>query len=160
MAVSQPVIDRIWASFLALLLGYYFVVAPARQVWQDYWLVKDGQQTVAVITKEHWAGHDVVVYRYRVNEQEYTGQDHRSYQAPKYVRVMPGEKSVIYFSTSHPWLSAINRPRTVMVEGLPVVLLVWAIEALLIGTVINPRGRWALNLSGRSTDRPPEHKLE
>jgi hypothetical protein len=157
---SQPTLERIWVSFLALLLGYYFVVEPARQVWLSYWLVKDGQEGVAIITKEHWAGHDVVVYRYRVNQQEYTGQDFRSYQAPQYARVMPGEKSIIYFSASHPWLSAINRPRTVMVEGLPVVLLVWAIEVLLIGTVINPRSRWALKFSGQRKTAPPVHKLE
>jgi hypothetical protein len=155
VALSPPTIDRIWASFLALLLGYHFVVEPARQVWQYYWLVKDGQQGVAVITKEHWSGHDIVVYRYRVAQREYTGQDFRSYQDPRYARVMPGEKSVVYYSSSHPWLSAINRPRAVVVEGLPVVLLVWVIDVLLIGTVINPRGRWALNLSGRPPTRQP-----
>jgi hypothetical protein len=152
--------ERVWALLLALLLGYYFVVEPARQVWQDYWLVRDAQQSEAVITKEHWAGHGVVVYRYSVNHQEYTGQDHRSYQGPKYARVMPGEKSVIYYSSSHPWLSAFNRPRTVLVEGLPVVLLVWFIEALLIATLINPRSRWAFNLSGRSEVEPLKRKVE
>ena len=64
MPAPNPTIERIWASLLALLLGYYFVVAPARQVWLYYWLVKDGQESVGVVTKEHWAGHDVVVYRY------------------------------------------------------------------------------------------------
>jgi hypothetical protein len=160
MPVSQPTIEKLWASFLALLPGYYLVVEPARQVWKDCWLVKDAQQTVAVITKEHWAGHDVVVYRYSVNGQEYTGQDRRSYEGAKYTHVMPGEKAIIYFSSSHPWLSAINRPRIVMVEGLPVILIGWAIEVLLIGTVINPRCRWALNFSGQSKTQSGIGKLE
>ena len=160
MAASQPTIDKIWASFLALLLGYFFVVEPVRQVWHDYWLVRDAQQTVAVITKEHWAGHDVVLYRNSVNGQEYEGQDRRSYQGPKYARVMPGENSVIYFSSSHPGLSAINRPRIGMVEGLPVILIAWMIEGLLLGTLINPRGRWALNFSVQSKMPPRIGKLE
>jgi hypothetical protein len=28
--------ERVWALLLALLLGYFFFVEPARQVWQDY----------------------------------------------------------------------------------------------------------------------------
>ena len=124
MPLSSPsTMARVWASSLALLLGYAFVFVPARELWKDHWLVNDGQEGMAVITKEHWGGHGVVVYRYRVGQNVYTGQDRRSWQSPKYAHVMPGEESVVYFSASHPWLSAINLPRNVVVEGLPVVLL-------------------------------------
>jgi len=140
---------RVWASFFALLLGYFFVFGPIHELWRDHWLVKDGQQGMAVITKEHWAGHGVVVYEYRAGQNVYTGQDHRSRQNPKYAHVMAGENSVVYFSASHPWLSAINLPRNVVIEGLPVVLLAWLFEAGLIVTVINPRSPWAFNFDGR-----------
>ena len=137
-------IPRVWAALLALLLGYYFVIGPARELWLNYWLIRDGQQSVAVITHAHWAGHNVFVYRYRVNQTTYKGQDHRSYQNPKYANVLPGQETVVYFSTSHPWLSAINMPPVVMFGGLPVVLVAWVFMFLLTVTAINPRSRWAL----------------
>ena len=148
-SLASSAIDRVWASFLALLLGYAFVFAPIHEVWRDHWLVKDGQEGMAVVTKEHWAGHGVVVYQYRVGQKVYSGQDHRSLQNPKYTHVMPGERSVVYFSSSHPWLSAINLPRDVMIGGLPVVLLAWLLEAGLLVTAINPNSRWALSFGGR-----------
>lgn len=137
-------IPRVWAALLALLLVYYFVIGPARELWLNYWLIRDGQQGVAVITKAHWAGHGVFIYRYCVNQKTYTGQDHRSYRNPKYANVMAGEETVVYFSSSHPWLSAINMPQGVMFGGLPVVLLAWVFVFLLAATAINPKSRWAL----------------
>lgn len=143
-ASSPSNIPRIGAALMALLLAYGFVYGPARELWLNYWLIRDGQQGVAVVTKEHWAGHDVVIYRYQVNQKTYTGQDSRSYQKPKYAKVMPGEKTVIYFSSSHPWLSAINMPQVVMFSGLPVVLLAWLFMFLFAVTAINPNSRWTL----------------
>jgi len=137
-------IPRVWAALLALLLGYYFLLGPARALWLNYWLIRDGQQGVAVITQAHWAGHGIFVYRYRVNQKTYTGQDHRSYQNPKYANVLLGQETVVYFSSSHPWLSAINMPQFVMFNGLPVVLVAWVFIFLLAVTAINPKGRWAL----------------
>jgi len=138
-------IPRVWAALLALLLGYYFVLGPARTLWLNYWLIRDGEQGSAVITKAHWAGHGVFIYRYRVNQKTYTGQDHRSYQNRKYANVMAGDETVVYFSSSHPWLSAINMPQGVMFEGLPVVLLAWMFMFLFTATALNPKGRWALS---------------
>ncbi len=144
-SASGPLnISRVWSALLALLLGYFFVLEPARELWLNYWLIRDGQRAVAVITKPHWAGHDVFVYRYRVNQKTYTGQDYRSFQDPKYRNVMVGEETVVYFSSSHPWLSAINMPPVVMFEGLPVVLLAWFFIFLLAVTAIDPKNRWAL----------------
>lgn len=140
-------LTRLYASLLALLLGYVFVLGPVRQVWRDHWLVKDGQEGIAVVTKEHWAGHNVVIYQYRVGQKVYGGDDRRSRQNPRYNHVQPGEKTVVYFSASHPWLSAINLPRSVGIQGLPVILLGWLLEAGLLVTVINPRSRWAFNFT-------------
>ena len=143
----SPAIDRGWAIFLALFLGYYFVYGPILQVWKDHWLVKDGQEGVGVVTQE--ADHGFVVYQYHVGQNVYTGQDHRSLQNPRYANVMRGEKTVVYFSFSHPWISKINLPDFVGIDKLPVMLLVWPLIAGLIVTVINPNSRWALSPSGR-----------
>lgn len=148
---SSSTLERVWAALIALLLGYFFVLAPIQGLWRDHWLVKDGQEGVGVVTSEHWGGHGIVVYQYRVEQKEYTGQDHRSLQDVRYAHVIPGGKTVVYFSTSHPWLSAINLPQSVTIPGLPVVLLAWLIEVGLIITVIDPKSRGAFNFSGQQT---------
>lgn len=137
-------IPRVWAALLALLLAYYFVIGPVRELWLNYWLIRDGQQSLAIITHAHWAGHGVFVYRYRVNQKTYKGQDYRSYQNPKYANVLPGQETIVYFSSSHPWLSAINMPPVVMFGGLPVMLVAWVFILFLAATAINPKSRWAL----------------
>ena len=160
MAVSDQktseTLDRIFAAALTLLLGYYFIIAPAREAWSNYWLLKDAQEGTAIVTKELWTGHNVVRYRYRVNQKEYTGQDFRSWQDPKYANVLVGEKAPVYFSSTHPWLSALNRPRA-LIEGLPVVILVWFLIALLVVTAINPSSRMALKFSKSQTESPNAH---
>lgn len=149
MPRPTPMVMRLCASFLTVVLGYRFVVSPARELWTNYWLLRDGTQGVAVVLKDDWSGHGIVDYRYRVNQRVYTGQDFRSWQNPKYAHVTAGEESIVYFSSTHPWISAINLPRSVMFEGLPVVLLVWLIEIGLIITIVKPNSRWAFNLSGQ-----------
>jgi len=149
--ISTPSIkqQRISAAFLALLMGYFFVVQPIRGVWDQHWLVKDGIPGMAVVTKWHWGGHNVIVYQYRVGQQVFTGQSRRSLENPKYAHVMPGEKTIVYFSSSHPWISAIDLPHIVAIPGLPVVLLAWFFLACSFITAINPKHRWAVNLSGQ-----------
>ena len=129
--VQKPTatLDRLFAVALTLFLGYYFIIGPAQEAWSNYWLVKDGQEGTAIVSKELSSGHNVVRYRYRVNQMEYTGQDSRSWQDPKYANVLVGERAPVYFSSSHPWLSALNRPRSAMIEGLPVIVLVWFLIA-------------------------------
>jgi hypothetical protein len=146
---SSTVPARVSAALLALLMGYFFVFQTISGIWVQHWLVKDGTPGMAVVTKEHWAGHNVVVYQYRVGQQVYTGQARRSLQNPKYAHVIGGEKTIVYFSASHPWISAIDLPSIVTIPGLPVVLLAWLLEAGFIITAINPKSRWALDLSGQ-----------
>lgn len=102
-----------------------------------------------MIIKENWAGHDVVVYEYRVGRTVYTGQSRRNRRDPKYGDVRPGEKSPVYFSLSHPWISAFDPPDYVGIDGLPVIVLVWFIEACLLITVFKPDSKWALNPARR-----------
>ncbi|PYU33229.1 MAG: hypothetical protein DMG31_09365 [Acidobacteria bacterium] len=137
---------RFFAAVVAVFLGW-LLFGWTTDTWRSYWLRKDGQQGIAVVTKELWTGHDSVAYRYTVNEKEYAGQSMRNWREQKYSRVGLGERSVVYFSASHPWLSLLFKPDTA-VEGLPVLLLVVVLEALALLTIINPKSRWALNFSG------------
>jgi hypothetical protein len=148
MPLSPSNVERFEALFFALVIGYGFIILPAQYTWTNYWLTKDGQQGMAVVTKVLWTGHNGVAYRYRVNQKEYTGAGGRSWQDAKYRLVMPGDQTIVYFSSSHPWLSRLNRPRTAMIEGLPVLLLAWFFEVLFIITVINPKSKWALKSGG------------
>jgi hypothetical protein len=146
LPMSPSTTNRISALVIAVLLGHFFIVVQAQILWKNHWILKDGQQGIAVVTKVPWTGHKAVAYRYRVNQRDYTGEDARSWQDPRYAHVMVGEESVVYFSSSHPWLSLLNRPRTAMVEGLPVVVLAWLFIILFINTAMNPKSRWALNI--------------
>lgn len=144
----SPRVLRLYASILIVVLSFPGVVFPVRELRTNYWLLRDGQQGVAVVLKDHLS-HGRIEYRYRVNQGVYTGQDVRSWQNPKYAHVTAGEESIVYFSSSHPWLSAINLPRGVMFEGLPVVLFIWLILVGLIIAVVKPSSSWALDFSGQ-----------
>ena len=150
MQVSPTNLERFSLLIPALFLAWGFVLLPAQDAWTSYWLLKDGQKGKAVITKVLWSGHDGVAYRYRANQKEYTGEGARNYEDPKFrvYGAQVGEESIVYYSASHPWLSQLRRPRTV-VEGLPVLILAWTILGLMLVTIVNPRHKWALRI-GRS----------
>jgi hypothetical protein len=146
--------QRLFLLIPALLLAHGFIVLPAEDGWTSYWLLRDGKRGKAVITEVLWTGHDGVAYRYRVNGKEYAGKGGRNHEDPRYrvYGAQVGEESIVYYSASHPWLSQLQRPRTV-VEGLPVVILAWVILGLMLVTIVNPRHRWALQL-GQSEAKP------
>ncbi len=148
----RPLLARIFALVVALLLGW-FLAGYAGACWNDYWLLKDGHEGMAIVTYPLWTGHNAVAYRYTVNGKEYTGKSGRNYRDPRYMNVGAGEQSVVYYSTSHPWLSSLRRPEGVG-AGWPVVLFVLLLEALAVITIINPRSRWALNFTGRGSALP------
>ena len=147
--LSSSTVERAFALIIALLLGHFFVVVQAQVVWTNYWLTKDPQQGEAIVTKVLWTGHNAVAYHYWVNQKEYAGEDGRNWQDPRYAKVGVGEKSVVYFSVSHPWLSRLTLPRSAMVEGLPVILLAWCFIVLFLITAINPYSKWALKTGVR-----------
>lgn len=132
-----------------LFLGY-FLFGQAWSAWKNYWLLKDPQQGMAVITKEHWSGHGRVVYRYSVNSTEYSGASSRNWQDPKYSSVQSGGQSVVYFSASHPWISLLFQPRAV-IEGLPGIIIVLFFEFFAIMTIIKPGSGWAFSLDEQKT---------
>jgi hypothetical protein len=136
---------RLVGSIVAVILGA-FLFGWVKSTWRNYWLLGDCQEGMAVVTKESWAGHNTVVYRYTVNKKEYFGSSMRNWRQPKYSKVRAGDQSLVYFSASHPWLSLLYKPQTV-VEGLPVLLIALLLELCAIATIVNPTSKWAFNLS-------------
>ena len=110
----------------------------------------DAQQGMATITKPYWGGHGMYDYRYVVDGRGYTGISYRDWQDPKYSNAQPGGEAVVYFSVSRPWLSLLYKPSAV-IEGLPVLVVVFILELFAVVTVIRPESKWALNLSGKPT---------
>ena len=146
MAEAKPVTAntaRVFGLIIALALGD-FLYLRVMEGWTSFWLFKDAQEGIALITGESPWGHGVVLYQYSVGQSEYTGKSHRNIQNPQYQSVPIGGKSIVYFSASHPWISSLNMPRT-LIEGLPVVFVVLIFEAFAVFTVIRPTGSWAFN---------------
>lgn len=135
---------RIVGLILAIALGQ-FLYLRAREAWKSYWLLKDSQKGIAAIMSEHWSGHNTVDYKYMVNGKEYASHSARNWDDPKYKDAQPGQESVVYFSASHPWLSQLSMPGTIL-EGAPVVLIVLGFEVFAIITIINPTSGWAFSL--------------
>jgi hypothetical protein len=144
---------RLSALIIALLLGQFFYI-QWRSAWTNYWLLTDSREGVATITKELWSGHGQVGYTYAVDQSSYTGKSTRNWQDERYSDVPVGGVSVVYYSASHPWLSLLYKPTT-LVGGLPVIIIAFGIELLLVITVVNPRSKWALNLGGTSRGSSP-----
>ena len=135
---------RIQALLPAVLIAS-FILGIAQGWWTDYWLLQDGQWGTAVIAGGAWGGHDHVDYRYTAGAREYAGSDFRSYPRGLQYKTVAGDHCAVLFSTSHPWLSALNRPRGNFV-GLPVVLLAGLLETFFLAAVLNPKSRWAARL--------------
>jgi hypothetical protein len=131
----------------ATMLGYFLVSL----IWQwraDYWLLTDSKQGIALITNKYWGGHGVYEYEYEVNQHKYAGRSRRNFKEEKYRNVGPGGTSIVFYSDSHPWLSALDRPDAVG-TGWPFLLVALPIEFLLILTATNPKSKWALKTDTR-----------
>jgi hypothetical protein len=134
---------RLAGLILAIALGY-FLFLRVRSAWANYWLLTDARQGTAIVTYELWSGHNVVAYKYIVGQNEYTGHSGRNSSDEKYSHVQPGEKSIVYFSASHPWLSSLSMPEYVA-QGWPVILVVVAFEMFALITIIKPSSGWAFS---------------
>jgi hypothetical protein len=131
-----------WSGLILALVLCLFLFWWTQDAWTNYWLLRDARQGNALVTKEHWSGHDNVVYQYVVEQREYSGRSSRNWKDAKKVHV--GERTVVYFSASHPWLSLLYMPDTALV-GLPVIVLVLVLEIFAVITIIRPKSRWAFN---------------
>jgi hypothetical protein len=134
---------------IALVLGY-FLFLQTQFTWTKYWLLKDYQQGMAVVTKETWSGHNKVDYKYVVGQKEYTGRSYRNWEDPVYSQVRVGGESVVFFSASHPWLSLLYKPHTV-VEGIPALAVAVILELFAIVSLIRPKSKWAFSSADKKT---------
>jgi hypothetical protein len=135
-----------WVLLVPLIVLGYFIVSLAWQWRADYWVLADGRPGMALVTGMSWAGHGVVDYEYEVDGTRFTGRGQRNWSEEKYRNVRPGNKSVVYFSASHPWLSALDRPKA-LATGWPVVLVALPVALFLLTTVMNPRSKRASDTS-------------
>jgi hypothetical protein len=141
-------ITRIGLLAMATLLGYSFIFRTLLYPnWTHYWLTKDATQTMAMVTKEHY--HGVVDYKYSIGTREYTGRSQTNWEQEKYRNVGVGQKSIVFYSFSHPWLSSLETPQFPR-SGTIILLIALPIEIFLIITVINPRSAWAMNIHQES----------
>jgi len=146
----------IWARLVLLIpasvLAYGFLFLPATETWHSYLLMKDGRQGRAEIIQ--FAPKTQVVYRYRVGQKEYTGRDRRTDEERRAARNNLEEERnpTVYYSASHPWVSRLHRPTTLIPPGLPVFILAWFFLVLILVTIVNPKNKWALQMGGKKTD--------
>jgi hypothetical protein len=139
----DELIVRAGILFMAILLGYSFIFRFFQHSWAEYWLTKDPQQTMAIITGSR--DHGIVDYKYVVAGEKYTGLSHRNWHDARYSNVGIGGQSNVYFSASHPWLSTLEPPQFPP-SGVIVLIVALVFEFFFIVTVINPRSKWALNV--------------
>lgn len=134
---------RLAGLFMAIVLGDFFFL-QVRSDWRNYWLRTDPQQGMATIMKKYWGGHGNYVYQYSVNLKQYAGRSQRNWRDPQYSNVLPGDQAVVFYSASHPWLSQLYKPDTV-IQGLPVLVIAFLIELIAIVTIIRPNSKWAFD---------------
>jgi len=111
--------------------------------WANYWILHDGERGMAEITIQLSIAQNTVAYRYIVNQKEYTGKSARNDENPRYRDMPAGGHSPVYYSASHPWLSSLKRPDTI-IPALPVVCVLLWLECTTIITLIDPSNKWAI----------------
>lgn len=134
--------ERLQALFLALALSSFCLIIPFREAWTNYWLSRDGLQARGVVTAEGAA----LGYRYRVDRNEYRACCYKIG-----LGMAPDETVTVYYSASHPSVSALKRPGS-MADGIwPVMILIgWPLEFMAIATVVSPRCKWAYRFGSRN----------
>src|SRR5271156_2153196 len=97
-------IVRISCLAVAIFFGYSFIFKVSYNMRAQYWLSLDAKQTMARITKVHSQG---VNYKYSVDGKEYSNESQRNWEHD----VGVGQESIVFYSSSHPWLSSVTKPR-------------------------------------------------
>ena len=144
-------ITRLGLLGMAIVLGYSFIFRTMLfPSWTHYWLTKDAAQTMAVVTEQH--SHGVVDYKYSIGATKFTGRSQCNWEQEKYREVGVGQESIVFYSSSHPWLSSLETPQFPR-SGTIVLLIALPIEFFLIMTAVNPRSVWALNILNKQASK-------
>jgi len=145
---------RFPASVCVAVLSW-FLFGHARGVWRNYWILRDGQQGKALVTRKY--GHELVDYSFNVNGKEYKGTDRERYinQDHRYEDVALGGEAVIHFSSSHPWLSSLARPSSILTEDFLGVIVVLLFDIWLIRLLIHPHSKYVYADPRRATVSGP-----
>jgi hypothetical protein len=107
----------------------------ARIAWTTHWLLEDGREGTAVVTRERFGGRAWRIgYAYTVEGHTFDAiwsvrSDDETEK--RFFNARVGERLPVYFSESHPWLSSLDRRKRkdfydalVLLAGLIVILLV------------------------------------
>jgi hypothetical protein len=127
------IVTRLVGLILILFSGQFFSSLGVHQR-NAYWLRTDMEQGRAVLMKKAWSGHGAFDYRYSVSQEKHRGvgrPDWRQKPAPRIGDIVP-----VYFSTSHPWISSLEKPSTFL-QDLPMTvffLILLTPPILLVGT--------------------------
>ncbi len=142
----EMVQERLQALFLALALSSFCLIIPFREAWTNYWLSRDGRHARGVVTAEGAA----LGYRYRVDRIEYRACCYKIG-----LGMAPDESVTVYYSASHPSVSALKLPVSMADGAWPVMILIgWPFEFMAIATVVSPRGKWAYRFGSRNVLPP------
>jgi hypothetical protein len=109
---------------------------------ERYWILTDGQQTMAQVTDV--GGHNSIYYTYSAGGTNFTSHGPREYRDPRYSNVGTGGTSTVWYSASHPWISTPRHPDAV-VEALPWIVLVTLFDILCLAALIHS---WSKPSSG------------
>jgi hypothetical protein len=94
----------IFVVFLGFILFSQLQYLPT-----DYWILTDGAETTALVTGKDFFWGKSVAYSYTVAGQEYTGKE-----VPKWPYPEVGDQCMVYYSVSHPWLSLLIKPKSLL----------------------------------------------
>jgi hypothetical protein len=120
------------------ILGH-LIVSTLYLCWTSFVLTQDSSQTQATIVSE--LGHGVVRYKYKIGDRMYVGQSQPSRGLEGKAQI--GVQVPVNYCPHHPSLSSLEDP-TFPPSELLLLIIVLPIEFLCLATVVNPKGKWAL----------------
>lgn len=115
------------------------IVSTLILCWRSFVLAEDSSQTQATILSE--LSHGVVQYKYTVGDKEYVGQSQPEKESDAKARI--GDHVSVNYCPHHPSLSSLQNP-TFPPSRLLLLFIALPIEFLCVATVLNPKGKWAL----------------
>lgn len=138
MVRALPLKTRIAFCVPALLL--VMLTSWLRNAYISYWVLNDG----AVITVEGNKGK--VYYTYSVAGVTYSGRSLRDWRDERYSQVVIGDRSPMWYSISHPWLSSLPKPES-LASGLPLLIIFLPLELFFLFVIFGVADHWENKLA-------------